>query len=77
MPGEPPEVETIRGAARTATRGEDVARVEILDPRLTRPHDLFEVMEEPKETAWAPVERRGKYLLLRLESGSACSSTCA
>ena len=43
--------------------------MEILDPRLTRPHDLFEVMEELEGDRVGSVERRGKYLLLRLESG--------
>jgi formamidopyrimidine-DNA glycosylase len=64
-----PEVETIR--RHLAPRLEDrvLARVEILDPRLTRPHDLFEVMEELEGDRVVTVERRGKYLLFRLESG--------
>ena len=44
-------------------------RVEILDPRLTRPIDLFEVAEELEGDSIMAVERRGKYLVLRLESG--------
>jgi formamidopyrimidine-DNA glycosylase len=49
--------------------GRTLARVEILDPRLTRPVDLFEIAEELEGDAVVAVERRGKYLLLRLESG--------
>ena len=46
-----------------------LARVEILDPRLTRPYDLFEIAEELEGDRVVSVERRGKYLLVRLESG--------
>ena len=59
------------GAARAAPRGPALARVEILDPRLTRPYDLFEVAEELEGDVVVAVERRGKYLLLRMESGLA------
>ena len=48
-----------------------LVRVEILDPRLTRPYDLFEVAEELEGDRVVAVERRGKYLLVRLESGFA------
>ena len=64
-----PEVETIRAQLAPRLEGRTFSRVEILDPRLTRPHDLFEVMEELEGDRVASVERRGKYLLLRLESG--------
>jgi formamidopyrimidine-DNA glycosylase len=64
-----PEVETIRAQLEPRLVGRTLARVEILDPRLTRPADLFEVAEELEGDAVAAVERRGKYLLLRLESG--------
>ena len=64
-----PEVETIRAQLAPRLEGRTFARVEILDPRLTRPHDLFEVMEELEGDRVGSVERRGKYLLLRLESG--------
>jgi len=37
-----PEVETIRAQLAPRLEGRVLARVEILDPRLTRPHDLFE-----------------------------------
>jgi formamidopyrimidine-DNA glycosylase len=64
-----PEVETIRAQLAPRLEGRTFSRVEILDPRLTRPHDLFEVMEELEGDRVDSVERRGKYLLLRLESG--------
>jgi formamidopyrimidine-DNA glycosylase len=66
-----PEVETIRAQLSPRLEGRTLARVEILDPRLTRPHDLFEVAEELEGDRVLAVERRGKYLLLRLESGFA------
>jgi formamidopyrimidine-DNA glycosylase len=64
-----PEVETIRAQLAPRLEGRTLARVEILDPRLTRPYDLFEVAEELEGDRVLAVERRGKYLLLRLESG--------
>ena len=64
-----PEVETIRAQLAPRLEGRTLARVEILDPRLTRPYDLFEVAEELEGDRVVSVERRGKYLLVRLESG--------
>lgn len=64
-----PEVETIRAQLAPRLEGRRLARVEILDPRLTRPVDLFEVAEELEGDRIVTVERRGKYLVLRLESG--------
>ena len=64
-----PEVETIRAQLAPRLEGRTLGRVEILDPRLTRPYDLFEVAEELEGDRVVSVERRGKYLLLRLESG--------
>ena len=64
-----PEVETIRAQLAPHLEGRMLARVEILDPRLTRPYDLFEVAEELEGDTVVAVERRGKYLVLRLESG--------
>ncbi len=66
-----PEVETIRAELAPRLAGRTLARVEILDPRLTRPIDLFEVAEELEGDRIEAVERRGKYLVLRLESGLA------
>jgi formamidopyrimidine-DNA glycosylase len=64
-----PEVETIRAQLAPRLEGRQLVRVEILDPRLTRPFDLFEVAEELEGDRILTVERRGKYLVLRLESG--------
>jgi formamidopyrimidine-DNA glycosylase len=64
-----PEVETIRAQLAPRLEGRTLVRVEILDPRLTRPYDLFEIAEELEGDVVVAVERRGKYLLLRLESG--------
>ena len=66
-----PEVETIRSQLAPRLEGRTLVRVEILDPRLTRPFDLFEVAEELEGDTVVAVERRGKYLLVRLESGLA------
>jgi formamidopyrimidine-DNA glycosylase len=64
-----PEVETIRAQLEPRLVGRTLARVDVLDPRLTRPFDLFEVAEELEGDGVAAVERRGKYLLVRLASG--------
>ena len=64
-----PEVETIRTQLAPRLEGRELVRVDILDPRLTRPHDLFEVAEELAGDRVDAVERHGKYLLLRLASG--------
>jgi formamidopyrimidine-DNA glycosylase len=66
-----PEVETIRAQLAPRLTGRSLVRVEILDPRLTRPIDLFEVAEELEGDRVVAVERRGKYLVLRLETGLA------
>ena len=66
-----PEVETIRAQLAPRLEGRTLTRVEILDPRLTRPYDLFEVAEELEGDVVLAVERRGKYLVVRLESGLA------
>ena len=64
-----PEVETIRSQLAPRLAGRTLVSVEILDPRLTRPIDLFEVAEELEGDSIVAVERRGKYLVVRLESG--------
>jgi formamidopyrimidine-DNA glycosylase len=45
--------------------------VEIADPRLTRPHDPFETARELEGERITVVDRRGKYLIVRFESGRA------
>ena len=66
-----PEVETIRGQLGPRLEGQTLAVVDILDPRLTRPLDPREVAAELQGERVARVERRGKYLVVRLEGGGA------
>jgi formamidopyrimidine-DNA glycosylase len=65
-----PEVETIRAQLEPRLVGRRLELVSILDPRLTRPLDPREVAAELEGARVEAVERRGKYLLLRLDSGS-------
>ena len=64
-----PEVETIRAGLEPKLVGRRFDRVEINDFRLTRPHDPLEVAAELQGERIAAVERRGKYLVFRFESG--------
>ena len=64
-----PEVETVRTRLEPALVGRRVQRVEILDPRLTRPLDPAGVAVELEGERIAAVDRRGKYLVVRFESG--------
>jgi formamidopyrimidine-DNA glycosylase len=64
-----PEVETYRSALEPRLVGRTFRRVRILDPRLTRPFEPDEVSAELEGERVAAVERRGKYLLVRFESG--------
>jgi formamidopyrimidine-DNA glycosylase len=66
-----PEVETERGRLAPALAGRLLERVEILDARLVRPLDPPEVAAELTGERVTAVERRGKYLLVRFESGRA------
>jgi len=66
-----PEVETYRSALEPRLVGRTFQRVAILDPRLTRPLDPVEVAAELEGERVAAVERRGKYLVIRFESGLA------
>ncbi|MFO7572673.1 MAG: bifunctional DNA-formamidopyrimidine glycosylase/DNA-(apurinic or apyrimidinic site) lyase [Gaiellaceae bacterium] len=66
-----PEVETIRAQLAPRLEGRTLRRVEILDPRLTRPHDRLVVAAELEGARAVGVERRGKYLLVRLDTGLA------
>ena len=66
-----PEVETVRARLAPVLEGRRLVRVEIMDPRLTRPHDPVEVARELEGERVLRVERRGKYLLVRFESGRA------
>src|SRR5579864_8443902 len=64
-----PEVETERGRLASRLQGRRLARVRIDDPRLTQPEDPLVVAAMLEGDRVADVERRGKYLLVRLESG--------
>jgi formamidopyrimidine-DNA glycosylase len=64
-----PEVETERERLASRLRGRRLARVRIDDSRLTRPDDPAVVAAALEGDRVVDVERRGKYLLLRLESG--------
>jgi formamidopyrimidine-DNA glycosylase len=66
-----PEVETVRRKLAPALEGRRFEHVAITDPRLTRPHDPFEVARELEGERVTKVDRRGKYLIVRFESGRA------
>jgi formamidopyrimidine-DNA glycosylase len=64
-----PEVETVRLRLEPHLVGRRLVRVEIDDARLTRPEDPAEVAAELTGERVAALERRGKYLVVRFESG--------
>jgi formamidopyrimidine-DNA glycosylase len=64
-----PEVETVRRRLEPVLVGRRFEHVDIVDPRLTRPEDPAEVAAELTGERVAALERRGKYLVLRFESG--------
>jgi formamidopyrimidine-DNA glycosylase len=64
-----PEVETVRTSLEPVLVGRTFERVAIDDPRLTRPFDPQAVSRELEGERVASVERRGKYLVVRFESG--------
>jgi formamidopyrimidine-DNA glycosylase len=66
-----PEVETVRARLAPALTGRRFDRVEIADARLTRPFEPRAVAAELEGETVAAVERRGKYLVVRFESGRA------
>jgi formamidopyrimidine-DNA glycosylase len=66
-----PEVETVRRRLEPKLAGRRFERVEISDARLTRPFDPVEVAAELKGERVAALDRRGKYLVVRFESGRA------
>jgi formamidopyrimidine-DNA glycosylase len=66
-----PEVETVRRRIAPVLEGRRFDRVEISDPRLTRPEDPLEVATELVGERVQQVDRRGKYLILRFASGRA------
>ena len=66
-----PEVESVRLRLAPALEGRELTQVRILDPRLTRPLDPGEVARELEGERVVMVDRRGKYLIVRFESGRA------
>jgi len=66
-----PEVETVRRAIAPALEGRRLDGVEIFDARLTRPFDPVEVAAELRGERVREVDRRGKYLIVRFDSGRA------
>jgi formamidopyrimidine-DNA glycosylase len=64
-----PEVETIRRQLEPAISGSRILSAEVLDERWTRPVPPGEVEEAITGRTIEAVERRGKYLLLRLAGG--------
>jgi formamidopyrimidine-DNA glycosylase len=66
-----PEVETVRVGLEPKLVGRRFDSVEISDSRLTRPYDPREVAAELEGERVAAVGRRGKYLIVRFESGRA------
>jgi formamidopyrimidine-DNA glycosylase len=66
-----PEVETVRSMLEPILADRRLVRVEIRDERLTRPFDPATVAAELEGQRVAAVGRRGKYLVVRFESGRA------
>ena len=64
-----PEVETIRRQLEPELVGRRIEAVEVLDERLTRPEDPRTVERACAGRRIEAVERRGKYLMLRLAGG--------
>jgi formamidopyrimidine-DNA glycosylase len=64
-----PEVETVRAKLAPRLAGKRLQRVEIFDERLVRPLDPAAVAAELEGERISAVDRRGKYLVVRFESG--------
>src|SRR5262245_53261386 len=64
-----PEVESVRRQLEPALVGRRFERVTIDDARLVRPYEPAEVAAELEGERTVAVERRGKYLVVRFESG--------
>jgi formamidopyrimidine-DNA glycosylase len=64
-----PEVETVRVHLEPVLVGRRFDRVEIRDPRVTRPEEPLQVAAELEGEVVAAVDRRGKYLVVRFKSG--------
>ena len=66
-----PEVETIRVALEPRLVGRRLERVDINDARLVRPFEPNAIAAELEGERVGALERRGKYLIVRFESGRA------
>src|SRR5579884_50990 len=64
-----PEVESVRRQLEPALLGRRFEQVRIDDARLVRPYDPAEVAAELEGERVTALERRGKYLVVRFESG--------
>jgi formamidopyrimidine-DNA glycosylase len=64
-----PEVETVRAHLEPVLVGRRLARVEILDSRVVRPFEPEEIAAELIGERIVALDRRGKYLVFRFESG--------
>ena len=64
-----PEVETVRRGLEPHVVGRRLERVRIFDPRLTRPFPPDDVAAALEGERVAELDRRGKYLIFRFESG--------
>ena len=64
-----PEVETVRRGLEPRLAGRVIERAEILDGRLTAPDDPIMIGMELDGDRVVSIGRRGKYLLIMLESG--------
>src|SRR4051794_19792225 len=66
-----PEVESVRRRLVPVLEGRRFERVAIADARLTRPFDPDRVARALEGERVTAVDRRGKYLIVRFESGRA------
>ena len=66
-----PEVESVRRVLAPVLEGRTFRRVEIADARLSRPFDPGEVARALEGERVKALDRRGKYLVVRFESGRA------
>src|SRR5947209_14199079 len=64
-----PEVESVRRQLAPLLEGRRLERVEVSDPRLTRPLDPAAVARSLEGERVSALGRRGKYLVVRFESG--------
>jgi formamidopyrimidine-DNA glycosylase len=64
-----PEVESVRRQLEPVLVGRRLKRVSVADPRLVRPYEPVEVAAELEGERVEAVSCRGKYLVVRFESG--------